>query len=43
MMHKHGKSGTNTLFYLRKYMPNEISDGKFAHLRKEIEVEGVKL
>ena len=43
MMRKHGKSGTKTLFNLRKYTPNEISDAKFGHLRKEIEVEGVKL
>ena len=43
VMRKHGKSGTKTLFYLRKYTPNEISDAKFGHLRKEIEVEGVKL
>ena len=43
VMRKHGKSGANTLFYLRKYTPNEISDGKFGHLRKKIEVEGVKL
>ena len=42
-MRKHGKSGANTMFYLQKYMPNEISDEKFGHLRKEIEVEGVKL
>ena len=37
------KIGTKTLFYLRKYTPNEISDAKFGHLRNEIEVEGVKL
>ena len=42
-MPKHGKSGTNTLSYLGNDMCNEIWVEKIGHLRKEIEVEGVKL
>ena len=43
VMRKQGKSGANTLSYLRNDMRNEIWLQKFGHLRKEIEVEGVKL